>query len=139
MNGLPPVTAGKHIHGSAGSESSNCINLICPQWQATDLRSDLIQRVRQMATDRIRRTRGNERHPLEGMNNEELLRTLGLVLTDQHGNTGLTKAAVLLFGPDGMIASACPHLKTVCICRVYNLDSYDDCDVIAPHQFAGYL
>jgi len=36
----------------------------------------------------------------------------------------------LLFGTDNMIASACAHHKTDCIYRVYNLDRYDDRDVI---------
>ena len=48
------------------------------------------------------------------------------------GRTGITLAAVLLFGTDNMIASACAHHKTDCIYRVYNLDRYDDRDVIDP-------
>ena len=61
-----------------------------------------------------------------------MLRTSGLILTDEQGKTGLTLAAILLFGTDNMIASACAHHKTDCICRVYNLDRYDDRDVIDP-------
>ncbi|MBQ8708461.1 MAG: hypothetical protein IJ523_10275 [Succinivibrionaceae bacterium] len=66
------------------------------------------------------------------MSDEEMLRTSGLILTDEQGKTGLTLAAILLFGTDNMIASACAHHKTDCICRVYNLDRYDDRDVIDP-------
>lgn len=66
------------------------------------------------------------------VSDEEMLRTSGLILTDEQGKTGLTLAAILLFGTDNMIASACAHHKTDCICRVYNLDRYDDRDVIDP-------
>ena len=61
-----------------------------------------------------------------------MIRTAGLILTDDQGRTGITLAAVLLFGTDNMIASACAHHKTDCIYRVYNLDRYDDRDVIDP-------
>ena len=61
-----------------------------------------------------------------------MLRTSGLILTDEQGKTGITLAAILLFGTDNMIASACAHHKTDCIYRVYNLDRYDDRDVIDP-------
>ena len=66
------------------------------------------------------------------MTDEEMIRTAGLILTDDQGRTGITLAAVLLFGTDNMIASACAHHKTDCIYRVYNLDRYDDRDVIDP-------
>ena len=37
-------------------------------------------------------------NPWADMDNEELLRTSGLILTDEEGRTGITLAAVLLFG-----------------------------------------
>jgi len=108
------------------------VNKVYPYWKPGDLRSDLIERARQMAIIRKRRENRNEKHPWETMDDEELLRTSGLILTDEQGKTGITLAAVLLFGTDNMIASACAHHKTDCIYRVYNLDRYDDRDVIDP-------
>ncbi len=72
------------------------------------------------------------------MDNEELLRTSGLILTDEEGRTGITLAAVLLFGTDNMIASACAHHKTDCIYRVYNVDRYDDREVILTNLLESY-
>ena len=116
----------------ARKQSTYYVNKVYPYWNVTDLRSDLIDRARQMATVRKRRDNRNESHPWESMNDEEMLRTSGLILTDEQGKTGITLAAVLLFGTDNMIASACAHHKTDCIYRVYNLDRYDDRDVIDP-------
>lgn len=84
-----------------------------------------------MASARRKRD-GKGPHPWENMDDEELLRSSNLVLTDEEGNTGITLAAILLFGTDNMIASACAQHKTDCIYRVYNLDRYDDRDVIDP-------
>lgn len=77
-------------------------------------------------------------HEWATMKDEELLRTSGLILTDEQGRTGITLAAVLLFGTDNMIMSACGHHKTDCIYRVYNLDRYDDRDVIITNLLESY-
>ena len=116
----------------ARKQSTYYVNKVYPYWSVNDLRADLLDRARQMASARKRRDDRNAQHPWEDMPNEELLRTSGLILTDEQGRTGITLAAVLLFGTDNMIASACAHHKTDCICRVYNLDRYDDRDVIDP-------
>lgn len=107
------------------------MNKVFPFWKISDLRKDLIDRARQMAIARRKRERGGS-HPWESMEDEELLRSSNLILTDERGNTGLTLAAILLFGTDNIIASACAQHKTDCIYRVYNLDRYDDRDVIDP-------
>jgi ATP-dependent DNA helicase RecG len=65
-----------------------------------------------MAAARKRRDNPNEAHPWEALDNEALLRSCNLILTDDQGRTGITLAAVLLFGTDNMIASACAHHKT---------------------------
>ena len=116
----------------ARKQSTYYVNKVFPYWSISDLRADLIDRARQMAAARKRRDNRNDQHPWESMKDEELLRTSGLILTDEQGRTGITLAAVLLFGTDNMIASACAHHKTDCIYRVYNLDRYDDRDVIDP-------
>jgi ATP-dependent DNA helicase RecG len=116
----------------ARKQSTYYVNKVFPFWKVSDLRQDLIQRARQMAAARKRRDNPNEAHPWEALDNEALLRSCNLILTDDQGRTGITLAAVLLFGTDNMIASACAHHKTDCIYRVYNLDRYDDRDVIDP-------
>ncbi len=116
----------------ARKQSTYFVNKVYPYWNVPDLRKDLIDKARKMAASRKRRDNRNESHPWENMSDEEMLRTSGLILTDEQGKTGITLAAVLLFGTDNMIASACAHHKTDCIYRVYNLDRYDDRDVIDP-------
>ena len=64
------------------------------------------------------------------MDDGELLRTSNLIMNDEQGRTGITLAGILLFGTDNLIVSACVHHKTDCIYRIYNVDRYDDRDVI---------
>ena len=116
----------------ARKQSTYFVNKVYPHWNVKDLRKDLIDRARDLAVIRNRRDTGNGSHPWENMEDEEMLRTSSLILTDERGRTGITLAGILLFGTDNMIASACAHHKTDCIYRVYNLDRYDDRDVIDP-------
>lgn len=103
----------------------------------SDLRADLIDKAREMAIIRTQIFE-KQRHPWADMDNEKLLRTSGLILTDEEGKTGITLAAVLLFGTDNMIASACAHHKTDCIYRIYNVDRYDDREVILTNLLESY-
>ncbi|MBR6999431.1 MAG: putative DNA binding domain-containing protein [Lachnospiraceae bacterium] len=121
----------------ARKQSTYYVNKVYPHWKVSDLREDLIEKVRKMAISR-KQFYDKARHPWANMNNEELLRTSGLILTDEEGRTGITLAAVLLFGTDSMIASACAHHKTDCIYRVYNLDRYDDREVILTNLIESY-
>ena len=97
----------------------------------------MIDKAREMAVTR-KQLFEKQRHPWADMDNEELLRTSGLLLTDEEGRTGITLAAVLLFGTDNMITSACAHHKTDCIYRVYNLDRYDDREIILTNLLESY-
>lgn len=121
----------------ARKQSTYYVNKVYPHWKVSDLREDLIGKVREMAVTR-KQLFDKERHPWADMNNEELLRTSGLILTDEEGRTGITLAAVLLFGTDNMIASSCAQHKTDCIYRVYNLDRYDDREVIMTNLIESY-
>ncbi len=121
----------------ARKQSTYYVNKVYPHWSVSDLRSDLIDKAREMAIMR-KQLFEKQRHPWADMDNEELLRTSGLILTDEEGRTGITLAAVLLFGTDNMIASACAHHKTDCIFRVYNLDRYDDREVILTNLLESY-
>lgn len=118
-------------------QSTYFVNKVYPYWSVSDLRADLIDKAREMAILK-KHLFEKERHPWADMDNEELLRTSGLILTDEEGRTGITLAAVLLFGTDNMIASACGHHKTDCIYRVYNLDRYDDREVILTNLIESY-
>lgn len=97
------------------------------------LRSDLIDRARQMSRSR------NSEHPWLSMSDEEILRSSGLILEDlEKREEGITLAAILLFGKDAAIMSALPQHKTDAIYRVENLDRYDDRDVIITNLFETY-
>lgn len=53
------------------------------------------------------------------MNEEEILRSTGLILADPDtGQEGITLAAILLFGKDQTIMSVLPQYKTDAIYRV---------------------
>ena len=121
----------------ARKQSTYYVNKVYPHWSVSDLRADLIDKAREMAITR-KQLFDKQRHPWADMDNEELLRTSGLILTDEEGRTGITLAAVLLFGTDNMIASACAHHKTDCIYRVYNVDRYDDREVILTNLLESY-
>ena len=85
-----------------------------------------------------KRLQEGKRHEWADMDDEELLRTSTLIVTDENGKRGITLAAILLFGTDEMIGSACAHHKTDCIVRVYNQDRYDDRDVILTNLLDSY-
>ena len=125
------------FHCYARKQSTYYVNKVYPHWKAADLRADLIDKAREMAVTR-KQLFEKQRHPWADMDNEELLRTSGLLLTDEEGRTGITLAAVLLFGTDNMITSACAHHKTDCIYRVYNLDRYDDREIILTNLLESY-
>lgn len=97
------------------------------------LRPDLIERAKKMT-----RVRG-ENHPWRSMSDEELLRSAGLILTDEFTQReGITIAAILLFGKDSTIMSVLPQHKTDAIFRVQNLDRYDDRDVVITNLLESY-
>ena len=121
----------------ARKQSTYYVNKVFPHWRVADLRPDLIDKARNMAITR-KQLFEKQRHPWADMDDDTLLRTSGLILTDEEGRTGITLAAVLLFGTDNLIASACAHHKTDCIFRVYNLDRYDDREVILTNLLESY-
>lgn len=69
----------------------------------------------------------------------ERLHNAGLILRDRNtGKEGITLAAILLFGPDDLIFSVLAHHKTDAIYRIFNLDRYDDRDVITTNLLESY-
>lgn len=73
------------------------------------------------------------------MSDEELLRSAGLILTDEYTQKeGVTLAGILLFGQDSTIMSVLPQHKTDAIFRIYNTDRYDDREVIITNLLESY-
>lgn len=108
-------------------------NTVFPYATASDLKQELIDRARIMATNR------NPHHPWERMTNEEILRSAGLYKKNlQTGESGYTLACILLFGTDEAILSALPHHKTDAIYRVNETDRYDDRDDIRCNLIESY-
>ena len=94
---------------------------------------DLIQRVKKMAVSRV------DDHIWADMDEEEILRSSGLILTDPDtGREGITLAAILLFGKDSTIMSVLPQYKTDAIYRVKNLDRYDDREIVITNLIDSY-
>ena len=108
-------------------------NTVFPYATENDLKQDLIDRARIMATNR------NPHHPWERMTNEEILRSAGLYKKNlQTSESGYTLACILLFGTDEAILSALPHHKTDAIYRVKETDRYDDRDDIRCNLIESY-
>lgn len=117
----------------ARKQGSYYVNKVFPGLGMEFLNSDLIKRARKMATGRV------DNHSWATMNEEEILRSSGLILTDMETyKEGITLAAILLFGKDSSIMSVMPQYKTDAIYRVENVDRYDDRDVIITNLISSY-
>lgn len=104
-----------------------------PHFGCAELRPELIDRVRRMARSR------SQKNPWLQMTNEELLRSSGMILRDPETNKeGITLASILLFGSNELILSVLSHHKTDAIFRVFNVDRYDDRDVIITNLLDSY-
>ncbi len=117
----------------ARSRDSFYVNKIYPVLSVSDLRKDLIDRARKMAIAK------KPDHEWATMDDEEMLRSCGLILTDlETGKRGITLAAILLFGDDNLIMSACYQHKTDAIVRIIDTDRYDDRDIIITNLIESY-
>lgn len=106
---------------------------VFPYLSKSDLRLDLLQRVRQMALVK----RAN--HPWASMSDEELLRSANLYLKDyETGVEGYTLAAALILGRDEVIASIVPAYKTDAYVQRENVDRYDDRLVVKTNLIESY-
>ena len=114
-------------------QASYSENKIYPFAKLNDLRSDLI--------DKCRRLAGiwRDDHPWLGMDDMGLLKSAQLHQTDpETGKSGITLAGILLFGNDQLILSAVPHHRTDLILRKFNLDRYDDRDLVRTNLIESY-
>ena len=88
-------------------------NKIYPFATLNDLREDLIEEARKMASNRT------SNHPWSKMSNEEMLRSAGLYERNlETGKEGFNLACLLLFGKDDIISSALSYYKTDAILKV---------------------
>ena len=117
----------------ARKQSTYFVNKVYPAIPVSSLRHDLMNRARRMTRA------NNEHHPWVDMTDEEMLRSCGLILEDPETNKeGITLAAILLFGTDNRIMSVLPQHKTDAIFRVFNMDRYDDRDVVVTNLIESY-
>ena len=117
----------------ARKQGSYFVNKVYPNLDIGFLDSAVIDKAKKMATTR------NKNHVWENMNDEELLRSANLILTDPDTKCeGITLAAILLFGKDNSIMSVLPQHKTDAIFRVENKDRYDDRDVVITNLIDSY-
>ena len=109
-------------------------NKIYPFATIQDLREDLIEVARKMASNRT------ANHPWAKMTNEEMLRSAGLYETNlETGKSGFNLACLLIFGKDNIIASALSYYKTDAILKVKNVERYDDRDDIRTNLLEAYM
>ena len=88
----------------ARKSGSFFVNKVFPAFGISDLRSDLVERAKNMTRSRFKD------HPWLNMTNEQIVRSSGLILRDQaSGKEGITLAAILLFGTDQLIMSVLPQ------------------------------
>ena len=117
----------------AKKQGTYFVNKVYPKLGLEFLDLNVIGKAKKMAVSRI------DNHPWTDMNEEEILRSTGLILTDTDtGQEGITLAAILLFGKDSTIMSVLPQYKTDAIYRVKNVDRYDDREVIITNLIDSY-
>lgn len=108
-------------------------NKIYPFATMNDLRIDLIEEARKMASNRT------SNHPWTKMSNEEMLRSAGLYERNlETGKEGFNLACLLLFGKDEIITSALSYYKTDAILKIKNTERYDDRDDIRTNLLDSY-
>ena len=108
-------------------------NKIYPFATMDDLRVDLIEETRKMASNRT------SNHPWSKMSNEEMLRSAGLYERNlETGKEGFNLACLLLFGKDDIIASALSYYKTDAILKIKDIERYDDRDDIRTNLLDSY-
>jgi len=107
---------------------------IYPYVRESDLRLDLLPRIRIMASNRY-----NGIHPWTDMPDMELLRSAGLYGEDKAtGEWGYNLAAVMLLGRDDVILNISPTYRTDAIVRKVNTDRYDDRLIVQTNLIESY-
>lgn len=108
---------------------------IFPYAQMSDLRLDLLPKIRMMA----RNNTPDGRHTWTGMSDEELLKSAGLYGYDiVTGERGLNLAAIMLLGKDDVILNVAPTYVTDALVRKVNVDRYDDREIVRTNLIESY-
>lgn len=117
----------------ARKQAESIVDKVYPNFSVEDLDANTIDKARKLASIR------NQQHPWLSMGNEELLRSVNLILLDpETKKEGITLAAILLFASQQLILSVLPCHKTDAIFRVVNVDRYDDRDVVLSNLIDSY-
>lgn len=107
-----------------GKQGTHFVNKVYPNLTLDLMDFNVIKKAKKKAMGRV------DNHTWSDMNEEEILKSTGLIMTDPDtGKEGITLAAILLFGKDTTIMSVLPQYKTDAIYRVKNLDRYDDREI----------
>lgn len=107
---------------------------VYPWIAKSDLRLDLLQRVREMVSSA--RTGS---HPWATMGDDELLRASRLWSRDtETGEEGFTLAAALLLGSDDLIFDVAPAYRTEALLRRDDTDRYDDRATVQTNLIDAY-
>lgn len=108
---------------------------IYPYVNKTDLRMDLLPKLRIMAENQS----GRQRHPWSSMTDDELLKSARLYTIDRvTGEQGFNLAAVMLMGKDDLILDVVPAYVTDALLRRVNVDRYDDREIIQTNLIESY-
>ncbi len=114
-------------------ESTYTENKIYPEVGLSDLRLDLVARCRKVS-GLIKPD-----HPWQDLDDLELLKSAQLYAVDQEtGRWGVTLAGILLLGKDETILAAVPRHRTDLILRKFDLDRYDDRDLVRTNLIESY-
>lgn len=106
---------------------------VFPYVEPSDLRLDLLPRLRVMASNK------RSAHPWRTMTDDELLRSTGLRGKNfATGDEGFNLAAVLLLGDESVVRSLCPAYKTDAVLRRTDLDRYDDRVIVKSNLIEAY-
>lgn len=107
---------------------------VFPQLGLSDLRLDLVQKVRQLAVN------NTPDHVWKGLDDESLLRSAQFWGYDREtGKSGLTAAAILLLGRNEAIQTFFPQYKTEALLRRVDSSRYDDREIIKENLFQSYF
>ena len=107
---------------------------VYPYVRESDLRLDLLPRIRIMAANRYKGI-----HPWTNMPDAELMQSAGLFGEDKNtGEWGYNLAAVMLLGHDNVILNVSPAYRTDAIVRRVNTDRYDDRLIVQTNLIESY-
>ena len=107
---------------------------IYPYAKMEDLRLDLLPKIRVMAQNHAGGT-----HPWTTMSDAELLKSAGLYGRDiATGEEGYNLAAIMLLGKDDVILNVVPAYVTDALVRKFNVDRYDDREIIKTNLLDSY-